>query len=320
VLSPGQTPDVVVLGSAARDIARDDARGWRLGGGVAFGGLTLARLGLRTGVVVGVDPPGAIADELRLLVDAGADVRLVHLERSPVFDNVESATGRVQTCLEPGQPIHVDVLPDAFRPAQAWLFAPVADELPEAWATVPPPGATVAVGWQGLLRELSRGGRTQRRPPRPSSIIARADIVGVSRHDVDPQTPLGALWPLLKPGATLLVTEGLLGGWRFIVGGSDGRIERRRFPAISAGREVDPTGAGDVFLAAYLAARAGSALGGSLRHGSDLRLAAAAASLAVEEAGLDGVPELAAVTRRLRASLAPVARRSAQPVSFPRRE
>jgi sugar/nucleoside kinase (ribokinase family) len=310
MLSPAEAPDVVVVGSAARDIASDDTRGWRLGGGVAFGGLTLARLGLRTGVVVGVDPPAAIADELQLLRAAGGDVRLVRLERSPVFDNVETHTGRVQTCLEPGQPINVDVLPDEFRPVRAWLFAPVADELPEAWAAVPPPGALVAVGWQGLLRELSRGGRTQRRPAQPSSLIARADIVGVSRHDVDPHTPLDALWRLLKPGATLLVTEGVLGGWRLVLG-SDGPIERRRFPAISAEREVDPTGAGDVFLAAYLATRVGSALGGSLRHGSDLRLAAAAASLAVEEPGLHGVPELAAVTRRLRESLAPVAHRGA---------
>ena len=310
MLSPAEAPDVVVVGSAARDIASDDARGWRLGGGVAFGGLTLARLGLRTGVVVGVDPPGAIADELQLLRNAGGDVRIVHLERSPVFDNVETPTGRVQTCLEPGQPIPPPALPDEFRPARTWLLAPVADELPDAWAAVPPPDALVALGWQGVLRDLPSGGLTRRRKARPSPLVARADIIGVSRHDVDPDTRLEDLWRLMKPGATLLVTEGILGGWRFVVS-ADGPLERRRFPAISAGREVDPTGAGDVFLAAYLAARVGSALDGSLRHGSDLRLAAAAASLAVEEPGLRGVPELAAVARRLRASLAPVAHRGA---------
>ena len=310
MLSPAEAPDVVVVGSAARDIASDDARGWRLGGGVAFGGLTLARLGLRTGVVVGADPLGAIADELQLLRDAGADVRIVHLERSPVFENVETPAGRVQTCLEPGQPIPPAALPDAFRPARTWLLAPVANELPEAWADVPPRDALVALGWQGILRDLPHRGRTRRRPARPSPLVARADIIGVSRHDVDPDTPLEELWRLMKPGATLLVTEGTLGGWRFVVG-VDGPLEQRHYPAISAGREVDPTGAGDVFLAAYFATRVGSALGGSLRHGSDLRLAAAAASLAVEKPGLRGVPELAEVASRLRASLAPLARRGA---------
>ena len=295
------TPDVVVVGSAARDIAPDDPRGWRLGGGVAYGGLTIARLGLRTGVLVGVDPPGARADELQLIAAAGGDVRLVRLDRTPVFENVETPAGRVQTCLEPGQPIDPEALPAEFRPARTWLLAPVADELPEAWAALPPPDALVALGWQGILRDLPHGGRTRRRPPRPSALVARADIIGVSRHDVAAETPLDDLMRLMKSGATLLVTEGVLGGWRFVIG-ADGPTEKRRYPAIGAGDEIDPTGAGDVFLAAYLAFRASPALAGSLRHGADLRLAAAAASLNVERPGLHGVPELAAVVERLRAS------------------
>ena len=48
-------PDVVVVGAAARDIAPGDPRGWRLGGGVTFGALAMARLGIRTGVVIGLD-------------------------------------------------------------------------------------------------------------------------------------------------------------------------------------------------------------------------------------------------------------------------
>ena len=56
--------DVVHIGSAARDIAPDDPRGWRLGGGVTYASLTTARLGLRTGAVVGVDDLAAGAHEL----------------------------------------------------------------------------------------------------------------------------------------------------------------------------------------------------------------------------------------------------------------
>ena len=55
--------EVLVVGSAARDVVHDDPRGWRLGGGVTYGGLTLARLGLRPRVLVGVDRLAADAEE-----------------------------------------------------------------------------------------------------------------------------------------------------------------------------------------------------------------------------------------------------------------
>jgi hypothetical protein len=99
--------EVLVVGSAARDVVQDDPRGWRLGGGVTYGGLTLARLGLRPRVLVGVDRLAADAEELDALREAGADVRLVHLDRSPVFENVETPAGRIQTCIEPGDPLSV---------------------------------------------------------------------------------------------------------------------------------------------------------------------------------------------------------------------
>jgi sugar/nucleoside kinase (ribokinase family) len=293
---------IVVVGSAARDIVSDDPRGWRLGGGVTYGGLTLARLGLPTRVLVGVDPLAAEAHELAALRDAGADVRLVRLARTPIFENIETPAGRIQGCLEPGDPVPVDALPPEWRSAGAWLLGAVADELPGAWAAVPEPDDLVAYGWQGILRHLPRGGRVRRRDPAPSALLRRANIVGVSRHDVDPATPLETLWHLLRPEATLLVTEGHLGGWEIRLSGGE-PAGRRQYPAIPTEADVDPTGAGDVFLAAYLAAQVQHPVTGPERHGSDLRLAAAAASLNVEGLGLAGVPLLAAVLRRTAATL-----------------
>jgi sugar/nucleoside kinase (ribokinase family) len=293
---------VVVVGSASRDIVRDDPRGWRLGGGVTYGGLTLARLGIPTRVLVGVDPLAAEAHELDLLREAGADVRLVRLERTPIFENVETPDGRIQGCLEPGDPLPVDALPADWRSAGAWLLGPVADELPGAWAAVPGPEALVAFGWQGILRHLPRGGRVRRRAPAPSPLLRRANIVGVSRHDVDPATPVNELGHLLAPDAALLVTEGDLGGWEIHLAAGE-PAGRRRYPAIPTGVDVDPTGAGDVFLAAYLAAQVHHPLAGPEHQGNDLRLAAAAASLNVEGLGLWGVPVLSAVMRRVAATL-----------------
>ena len=90
--------EVVHVGSASRDLTTDDPRGWRLGGGATYAALTTARLGLRTAAFIGVDAAAAEADELDRLREAGVDLRLVRLDEGPVFENRETAGGRVQTC------------------------------------------------------------------------------------------------------------------------------------------------------------------------------------------------------------------------------
>ena len=62
---------------------------------------------------------------------------------------------------------------------------PVAAELPPAWAEVPSREATVAVGWQGLIRELVPGEPVRHLRPERTDIVARGDLVGISRDDVD---------------------------------------------------------------------------------------------------------------------------------------
>jgi sugar/nucleoside kinase (ribokinase family) len=315
-------PAVVVVGAAARDVDRGDPRGWRLGGGVAYGALTLARLGLRVGALVGLDPAAAEAVELELLRSAGVSLVGVPLARGPVFENREVAGRRIQHCLAVSDPLPVGALPDGWRRAPGWLFAPVADELGEEWAAVPPPAGIVGLGWQGLLRELSPGRRTRRRPPRPSPLLARADLVGVSRDDLDPDVPISAIVAPLAPGATLALTAGPHGG--LILAPSPTGRRWIRYPALAARRTVDPTGAGDVFLAVLLAVRLGllsspveageGPAGGGARRvdgsapldpgshpGLGLGLAAAAGSLVVEAPGLLGVPSLAQIRRRIAA-------------------
>ena len=135
-----RAPLVVVVGSAARDLAEDDSRGWRLGGGVSYSALTTARLGLPTAAIVGVDTEASTAAELDLLREAGVDVHLVLLEHGPVFVNIERPEGRLQLCGDHSDPIPVAAVPDAWRSAPGWILAPVAAELPPAWAEVPARG------------------------------------------------------------------------------------------------------------------------------------------------------------------------------------
>jgi sugar/nucleoside kinase (ribokinase family) len=96
----------------------------------------------------------------------------------------------------------------------------------------------------------------------------------------------------LAPRATIVLTAGEGGG----IAVRDGALTRYR--AVPAANSGDPTGAGDVFLAALLTAWL---LTGHLATAATLRFAAAAASCAVDDVGLAGVPSRAQVAARLSA-------------------
>ncbi|MEW6226095.1 MAG: PfkB family carbohydrate kinase [Chloroflexota bacterium] len=294
------TPSVVVVGAASRDVVEDDPRGWRLGGGVSYCALTLARLGLRVGALVGADAPAARAAELDLLRMAGVDVVIAPLEHGPVFVNRETPNGRVQHAPDVSDPVRPEALPPAWRDARGWLFGPVAAELPDAWAGIPPAGARVALGWQGLLRVLEAGRPVTHRPPVASPIVRRADLVGVGSDDLDPTIRLADLVSMLHPGATLLLTNGVHGGLAIEAGLDGAEGHRRAWQAIPVRRSIDPVGAGDTFLAGVFAAHVEPRLvGGRTGGGWDLRLGAAVGSLVIEGPGLLGVPDRAAVARRM---------------------
>jgi sugar/nucleoside kinase (ribokinase family) len=291
--------DVLHVGSASRDLTPDDPRGWRLGGGVTYAALATARLGLRTAAIIGVDEVAAGADELDLLTDAGVDLMLVRLAEAPVFDNREAADGRVQVCHAVGRPLGIPTLPASWLGARAWSLVPVAGEIGEDWAAAVPAGALVALGWQGLLRDLTAGQRVERRAPSASAVVRRADLVGVSQQDLAAGTSLASLAAFLHPGADLLVTQGRRGGL-LVIAGADGPPETLRYLPTATDGEIDPTGAGDTFLAALLASVLRPSLAGRARsrRRPDLRFAAAAGSLAVEGLGLSAVPDRTAVLVR----------------------
>lgn len=295
-------PDVVHIGSASRDVAADDPRGWRLGGGVTYASLTTARLGLATAALIGVDAVAADAAELDVLRTAGVEVHLAHLAESPVFHNTETPSGRVQIALATGVQLEPQPTPDAWLGARGWSMVPVADEIGEGWRGSIPDGAIVAVGWQGLLRTLVAGQRVERRAPRSHALLRRADLVGVSALDLAPAVEPDDLVGYLRAGARLLVTRGDQGGMVIDIAKKPGAAPRQwAYGPTPAGAEVDATGAGDTFLAALLAVTVRPALlgvNGSSERG-DVAFAAAAASLTVGAAGLGGIGDLAAVRARM---------------------
>src|SRR4029079_3023755 len=213
------------------------------------------------------------AAELDLRREAGVDIHLVPLDRGPIFVNIERPEGRLQLCEEASDPVPVDAVAAAWRTAAGWILARVAAELPAAWAGLPPRDAFVAVGWQGLLRKLVPGEPTHHLAPRPDPIVARADLIGLSRDDIERDVELADLYRLLPRGASLAVTQGDRGA--LIVHGARGdsaaALALRHYPAVPSRSPIDPTGAGDVFLAALAAARIEPRLiGGRARPGLHL--------------------------------------------------
>jgi sugar/nucleoside kinase (ribokinase family) len=292
-------PTVVVVGSAARDIDQTDPRGWRLGGGVTYGALACARLGVRTGALVGVDPLALGAHELDTLEAEGVEVVRVPLPSGPVFHNVEHPGGRVQTCLSTAAMVPVGALPEGWRDARAWLMAPVAGEVPAGWADVPHASALVAFGWQGVLRHLVAGERVTPLLPSASPLLARADIAGVSRHDIPHDLAVPDLIAMLRPGARLLLTAGDRGGALLHLDDA-GRVRGRAYPPVPARTDIDPTGAGDATLAGILCATLVLGMGAT-GEGRATRLAALAGSVTVDGIGLPAVPTRQAIRERNRA-------------------
>lgn len=300
----GLAGTILVVGAASRDLTTDDPRGWRLGGAVSYAALALGRLGLRVRALVGADAEAARADELDLLRAAGVELAVARLRRGPVFVNEERPSGRIQLCIEASDEVEVEALPRAWRRPGPMILGPVAGELGEGWAKVAGSESLVALGWQGLLRRLVPGQPVTRLAPAAGALVERADVIGVGVDDVGPDARLSALVDLIRPGATLVVTRGDRGGTA-LTSHRPARSTLHAYPAIPPDRLVDPTGAGDVFLAALVAA----SIDAEAVHGSesmpaggltaDLRFAAAAASLCVEGIGLAGVPALAAVRRRV---------------------
>jgi sugar/nucleoside kinase (ribokinase family) len=290
-------PTLVVVGAATRDIAPDDPRGWKLGGGVTYSAIAAARLPVTVRALIGVDDIAATAAELDAIRDAGVDVRLVALASGPVFDNRRTPTGRQQFAVAASDLIAPWSLPDDWRAPDAALLAPVAAELSEEWSTAFAPVTFVTLAAQGLLRRLHPGQEVVRLAFEHGPIIHRADAVALSREDVAQGAPPIRDWT--HAGQTVLITHGRLGSLalRRTQTGLTGRF----MPPLPPRKAVDPTGAGDTFIAAWLAAR--MVVGDSWRA---LAVASAMSSLAVMTSSIRDTP----TTADLCAALTELKRRS----------
>jgi sugar/nucleoside kinase (ribokinase family) len=273
-------PRLLAVGHVTRDVGPE---GERLGGSVVYAALTARRLGWSSAIATSAD--GDLAGEPQL-----AGVRRF-VGRSPDvtrFRNRYDALGRrEQELLSRAAPVEPALVEESWRAPDVLLLAPVAGELPAGTAHGFRAGLVGATG-QGWLRAVGRDGRSvvARDWPDPDGDLAGVEVLFLSLEDVAgdvskararlEQVPLVAL-TLGERGVELHARE----------------VTRRLRGAARV--EVDPTGAGDVFAAAFL-----------VRYHETrdpveaASFACCAASFAVEAVGASGLPDRAQLERRRR--------------------
>ncbi len=255
---------ILIVGHLTEDV---DASGSRLGGAAAFAGVLAARFGVPATILTAVDA------DFPFEVEGCRVIRIPSPDRTR-FENRYRKGKRRQRILSVGASIPEARVREAVRElpnGAGVLYAPVASELDGAWTFPRPVGGLAGILPQGLLRSVGPGGVV--RVSWPTGLAARLeslDLVALSREELPP-FPLGS--------RLLAVTDGKRGASLIREGHAPLAV-----PAVPA-RERDPTGAGDVFGATlFLGLLEG------LPPASAGRLAAAAAGLAVEKPGVDGVP------------------------------
>ncbi len=274
-------PEFVAVGHVARDRTPS---GYRLGGTAAYAACTAARLGLRAALVTRAAPFApldALAAEVTVY-NAGSPY-------STTFENVYEDGQRRQYLHARAQPITARDIPVSLRQAPIMLFGPVAQEMQPDLLDCASSAAVRAVVPQGWLRTWDADGLVRPVPWREAeSIRGRCTVLVLSGDDLQGVPQSLAAWQRLAPFVAM--TRGREGADVY----ADARLIHRA--RAYRANEVDPTGAGDVFAAAFAI---GLHQRGDPVWAADF--ACAAAAFAVEAPGLSGIATAPQILERMAA-------------------
>ncbi len=271
-------PDFLVIGHVTKDLQKD---GYTVGGTVTFASLTARNLRQRTAVVT-----RASRDLSFNPLYQGVEVLCLPSPVTTTFQNLYSADGtRTQFVRAVAGQIDAEDIPPAWREAKVVLLGPLADELGGSIARIFP-HSLIGVTPQGWMRRWDEKGRVFSKPwEGAAEVLTCAQVVVCSENDIEMDE--NVIQTYARMADILVVTHGPGGATVYHRG------EARCLPAFET-VEIDPTGAGDVFAAAYLI---------ELERSGDPYAAAhfanCVASFIVEKAGIEGIPTLEQVERRL---------------------
>jgi hypothetical protein len=232
-LVPTRPVEYLLIGHICKDLT---PQGPVLGGTAAYSGLTARALGFRVGVVTSCGP------DLDISPLASLEIVCVPSETSTTFENRYAVNGRIQVLHARASLLSPESVPGLWGSPQIVHLGPVAQEVdPDLVSRFPT--ALVCLTPQGWMRGWDSQGRVDCIPwAEQERLLGVAHAAVISLEDV--QGDEAAIEEMAELSRLLVVTEAADGArvyWN---------RDLRRIPA-PAVAQVDPTGSGDIFAAAF---------------------------------------------------------------------
>jgi len=263
-----QPVDYLAFGHLSVDLT---SAGPRLGGTVSYSAMAARALGLRVGIVTSAGP------EAPLEPLAGIQIVNIPSPRSTTFENIYLPTHeRRQVLHHRAEPLTTEHIPAVWQQAPILHLAPLAQEYPHHLAANVS-AALVGLTPQGWMRGWDAQGHVHPVPfenadeilPNVSAMVISLEDVGGDEEQVE---------YFAHHTRLLAVTDAAAGSVLYWNG------DRRRFTAPQV-KEVDATGAGDIFAAAFFVR-----LYTTRDPWEAARFATRFAAYSVTRPGLEGIP------------------------------
>jgi sugar/nucleoside kinase (ribokinase family) len=275
--------DILLIGHVTRDLLTSDPHGpYRIGGTVSFAAVTALRLGRKAMIITRADPNMDLSE-----LPFGVELHVLPSPATTTFANIYTANGRIQYCFTPAPVITADDIPLAYRRPRAVLLGPLVNEIRADIASLFHNPTQVVAGPQGWMRRWDENGRVFSKPwDTADEILPHLNVLVLSQEDID--FDLRRLDPFFDHIAMVVLTE-YRDGSTLYLRNADRSISKIKIPPRPA-KEVDPTGAGDIFATAFMI---------RLQETNDpiqaARFANVTASYGVEAEGVAGIPTRAQV-------------------------
>jgi sugar/nucleoside kinase (ribokinase family) len=231
--TPIEPIDYLVIGHLAQDLT---FQGPKLGGTAAYAALTAKAFGLRVGIVTALGPETSVG------ILEGIQMVSLPCEKSTTFENITSPEGRKQYLHSLAPSIDIGQVPQTWRQTPIVHLGPIAQEVapnlvrhfPDSFLGITP---------QGWLRDWNKEGRVfPGEWPEASFVLQKATAAVLSIEDV--QRDEARIEEMVSSIRILVVTEGAEGARVYW----NGDLRHFRPPVVT---EIDSTGAGDIFAAAF---------------------------------------------------------------------